>query len=56
MKIIAKTKMAMLCSDWTENPKIKRDFTLKFSRDASRSVTFDFRDRDGTAAVRDVIT
>ena len=34
LKIIAKTKIAMLLSDWAENPKIKRVFRLKISRDA----------------------
>ena len=34
LEIIAKTKIAILLSDWAENPKIKRVFRLKISRDA----------------------
>ena len=34
LKIIATTKIAMLLSDLAENPKIKRVFRLKISRDA----------------------
>ena len=42
-KIIAKTKIEMLSSDWAENPKIKRDFTLKFSRDVHNFEPWIFR-------------
>ena len=37
VEIIAITKIAMLCSDWAENPKIKKVFRLKISRDIHKT-------------------
>ena len=46
LKIIDKTKIAMLCSDWAEIPKIKRVFRLKISRDVHNCELWKFRKKD----------
>ena len=43
LKIIDKAKIAMLCSDWAEIPKIKRVFRLKIYRDEPNYEPWKFR-------------